>query len=515
MLTIILLILELNLFKNYFNPIYDVTVIRGFFLISNIIYLTVLPLLLVSLISINHIPKIIRSVSLMTLSTMLALIYQFYIFLLCYRFRGGYTFDWAFFWHHRENALSTVSNTFGPSIWLFIVLLFLAVLRFAFLIFTDFSRRFTESKPTTKKRFSMSLVVLLIVNAVTLAVSPAGVQGELASFLNKNLNDIENIKTCYQNHYLGYLQQKIEYKPNISANSNSELLGKRIFFIHLESVNGFLVKPEITPQLIHYSQYGIFFPRLYNNSIQTIRAQENILCGLPPSISQTIVQTLAPDQIRQLDCLPSILEQFGYKTLFFKCDNIKFARTDEFMTGLGFDELHYRDITQPNDPELHWGYREDIYFERVIEYIEKNYPDEKLMVYVAASATNHVPFKMQDERYQDKIPFPQPKDHMEKQANTTFIQDTYMGDLLNKLLAKYGDDSSFVVFGDHAWPLGLHPGNTHNELMAYEENFVAPLLFIPPENQRDKYRISRTVNKRYSQMDILPTINELLGVTDC
>ena len=514
LLTLLFSILELKLFKSYFHPIHDVTLIRGLFLLPNILYLTILPLLLISLISIRHIPQSVRLFSLIALSTMVTLLYQFYIFLLCYRFRGGYTFDWTFFWHHRENAFSTLYNTFGLSIWLFFLFSFLALLRFTSLVFTDFSRRFEESKPKTKKRFRLGLVVLMIVNVATLTVSPDRVQGELVSFLNKNLNGAQKIKTCYQKHYLGYLQQKIEQEPDISPDANSELLGKRIFFIHLESVNGFLVKPEITPELIHYSQYGIFFPRLYNNSIQTIRAQENILCGLPPSISQTIVQTLTPDQIRELDCLPSVLEQFGYKTLFFKCDNIKFARTDEFMTGLGFDELHYHDITQPNDPELRWGYREDVYFKRVIEYIEKNHPDEKLMTYIAVSATNHVPFTIQDGRYQENVPFPEPKNHMERQTNTTFIQDAYFGELMENLLANYGDDSFFVVFGDHAWPLGLHPGNIHNELMAYEENFAAPMLIIPPENQREKYRINTIVNKKYSQMDILPTINKLIGVTD-
>ena len=61
-----------------------------------------------------------------------------------------------------------------------------------------------------------------------------------------------------------------------------------------------------------------------------------------------------------------------------------------------------------------WGYREDSFFTRVDEYLQKHYTSEKLFIFITASATNHTPFKVHDGRLLDKIPYPNPKKFAER-----------------------------------------------------------------------------------------------------
>jgi len=200
------------------------------------------------------------------------------------------------------------------------------------------------------------------------------------------------------------------------------------------------------------------------------------------------------------------------KTLFFKDDNLEFSHSGDFMLALGFDEVHNQDIMQPNDPELEWGFREDIFYQRVLEYLQKKYQDQKVFVYIAISATNHIPFEISDPKYQSAIPFIQPKSFKEKIANTTFVQDAYLGRFFDLLPKNYFTNSSFFIFSDHSWPIGIKPNNIFNERGYYEENFLTFLTFIPPENKADFYQTNKVVKSRYGQMDFLPTIFSILGI---
>ena len=65
---------------------------------------------------------------------------------------------------------------------------------------------------------------------------------------------------------------------------------KNIVFVQLESVNSFLVNEQITPRFLEIARKGIFFPKFYANSVQTILGQENLLCGLPTSFDSTLVK---------------------------------------------------------------------------------------------------------------------------------------------------------------------------------------------------------------------------------
>jgi phosphoglycerol transferase MdoB-like AlkP superfamily enzyme len=236
---------------------------------------------------------------------------------------------------------------------------------------------------------------------------------------------------------------------------------------------------------------------------------------LLPALRENIAQS--KDLAAGLICLPQIFKQYGFKTLYFQSyPDFTFANRDVFMKLLGFDALHSEDIMKPEDKLLPWGYAEDVFLSRVLEYLTR-YAGQKLFVYITLSATNHYPFSSEGVRQLhpqvlDMLPYRKPKTFEESIADTTFLQDQVFGGMYKRYKETYAPNSNMFVFGDHSWPIGIHPGNIANANLAFEENFVSTLAFFPATKNRDRFRIGKRVQRIYSHLDLLPTVLDMYGI---
>jgi arylsulfatase A-like enzyme len=183
-----------------------------------------------------------------------------------------------------------------------------------------------------------------------------------------------------------------------------------------------------------------------------------------------------------------------------------------FAESIGFEKVLADDIVQPGDVKFDWGYREDVFYHRVYEYLQKYHGNDKLFVFIDTGATNHTPFEILDDELLDKIPFPKPKKFEEHLSNTTFVQDGYFGYFYDLFREHYASRGSMVVASDHSWPIPIHKNNIFNERGAYEENFRIPMLFVPPSSRREQFATGTIVTQRFSQMDIFPTVLNLIGL---
>ena len=68
-----------------------------------------------------------------------------------------------------------------------------------------------------------------------------------------------------------------------------------------------------------------------------------------------------------------------------------------------------------------------------------------------------------------------------------------------------------MAVSDHSWPIPIHQNNIYNERGAWEENFLISLLFVPPGGD-GRFAAGAEVPERFSQMDLLPTVLDLLGM---
>jgi hypothetical protein len=104
---------------------------------------------------------------------------------------------------------------------------------------------------------------------------------------------------------------------------------------------------------------------------------------------------------------------------------------------------------------------------------------------------------------------------MERIANGTYLQDYFFGRMYDEFFSpQYAKNSHLLVFGDHSFPIEIHPGNRYNLNGAFQENFVTSMAFLPAEQvvTREGYRVGTAVASLRSLLDIVPTVLETYGV---
>jgi len=321
-----------------------------------------------------------------------------------------------------------------------------------------------------------------------------------------------SVPKYYRTLYNQIIETSSRIKPDILKQAKKIILKDlpshldNIIFIQIESLNGFLVSDKLTPTFLEIARKGIFFPKFYSNSVMTILGQENILCGLPTSLDTTLVKS---GMDKKVLCFPEIFKEAGYKTYFMKTFSLKFAKTGKFMKNLKFDYIGAEEIMKDGDPVYDWGFREDVFFKRAFDKIRESKDNKRNLIFLEIGPTNHTPFRTPDD-FENDIPYPMPKNHKERISNTTFIQDQHLETAWEELNKTFPEGNyTLFVLSDHSWPIGIHKGNEHNEKGAFEENFITSMAMVVGNNYELK---TKKVEQKYSHMDFMPTLAELLGI---
>jgi hypothetical protein len=415
-------------------------------------------------------------------------------------------FDFYFFWYNISVALSVLWKLYSP--WL-IVLAF-SITAFVYIQKLAFAPLLKMIGRLPGKTW-MVMGGLAILSILCQIATITKVRGSATGFLYANFLSDRHLKDEYyalHNKHISTLQTK---KPARGAHVDPSILGDTIIFVQQESLNDLLVSPQITPKILNAAKDGFMFRKMYGNSIQSERGYECILCGIPPSTEGDLVNDYSEEAIKRLPCLPRIFKDLGYRPLLFYSGNPN-PRVTRLFELIGFEKILADDIMKPGDVQYAWGWKEDTFFQRVDEYLQTHYKNEKLFIFITASASNHTPFKVLDPKLVHKIPFPNPTTFQERLSNTTFVQDTYLGSLYEMFKKHYAQRGSLLAVSDHSWPFPIHKHNIYNERGAFEENFLISMMLIPPETRKNEFSIRSTITQRFSQMDIVPTVLDLIGM---
>jgi len=289
---------------------------------------------------------------------------------------------------------------------------------------------------------------------------------------------------------------------------------ENIILLHVESWNSKAVNGDVlidnelyqkpmAPVYLEYSNRGLYFPEFYGNSMQTIRSQENTLCGIANNLGEHYSKR---EEAFNFKCLPKIFSENGFKTYFFKADDITFHGTKNFMEKIGFDVVINKEIMKEGDTEHYWGYQDDIFYQRIFEFLEKESLQKKF-IYIAVSTLVHEPYYTKEElSFLDE--FDNPKNTYELYANCMKEED-YMLKAFFRYYDKYlAENTHLFIFGDTSVPVGINDGNVNTHRNIYDDNFLTTLLYIPPNKSDINPKI---ITKRYSQINLFHTIVELFA----
>jgi arylsulfatase A-like enzyme len=414
-------------------------------------------------------------------------------------------FDFNYFLQNISVAWSVLWKLFA----LWLVVIFLSLILFALLQPVIFDPAVKLLKKSSWK-LGLTLGVAITISFFCQCLTLESIRGSATGFLYAGLFSDQQLRGEYRNLYENHLRELQANGVRGAERGDASRFGDMVIMVQQESLNGLLVGPKVTPQLLRAAENGILFSELYGNSIQSQRGYECILCGVPPNIGGQLVEEFPFEDVEKIGCLPRQFKALGYQPIAFYGGDPN-PRTTRLLEAIGFERIFADDIMQPDDVMYEWGYREDIWFTRINDYITTHFKTGKYFIFITASATNHTPFKVLDPRFHDKIPYTDPKNFEENLSNTTYVQDSYFGLLFDLYRESYSDRATLIAVSDHSWPIPIHKHNIYNERGAFEENFRIAMLFIPPSSSRE-FAVGTTAAQRFSQMDILPTFLELAGV---
>ena len=438
------------------------------------------------------------------LAIVLSLYYALNGILLFYNVIRGFPFDFYLLWYNLHDAIDTLRAIFGYFDLLLVFAVLFVVLHFRGLI------KIFDSLQWCLTRSASAFLTAAVFTCVT---SHVLLGNEIINGVLPLFSDTSEVERLYERYYHDSLKQN---KLNQALPMPSELR-ENLFIIQLESINAKLVNETITPRWARLAaEKGVMFPAIQGVAVLTMRAQETILCSILPALGLNTASSAALTD--GLVCLPRLLQRLGYRNLFFHSfPDIHSSNAELFMKRIGFDERHASDIMKPGDTLLDWGYAEDIFYQRVFEYLER-YRGKKLFVYIAVSSTNHYPFSYPESAianvdFRKKLPFRNATTLAERIANTTFLQDEMFGAMYDKWFKpRYAEDSHMIVLGDHSWPIENRINAKSNDQGAFQDNFLTSMALLPARGVKDRFSVGARVDGLFSQLDFMPTIADLFGV---
>lgn len=369
------------------------------------------------------------------------------------------------------------------------------------------------SVPFPRRRLSSPLylagICLVTYALISFSSLPGGVSGGVAdesfardTFVNVAMSEIEAAGD----------------KPKVDAEAiraglptDTELVEtdgtqrKNVVMIVLESTRAQSVTPynpdlDTTPYLDDLSKQSLFAEEAYAVVPHTTNALTASICGIvPPDRKDT--ESLG-DEIPGR-CLPQLLSEQGYNSAFIQSPTENFERRPQVASNMGFqDFLSEEDFdTEGFQRANYFGYEDDVLLEPSRRWLEENADDGPFMVTYNTITPHHqylAPDTYGREEFsEDEI--------VDDYQNSVRYMDFFVKNLISqyKEMGLY-DNTIFVIQGDHGEGFGEHGRYQHDNVL-WNEGIQIPLMVLDPSRE------ARNVQPPASELDILPTVADLLG----
>jgi len=283
---------------------------------------------------------------------------------------------------------------------------------------------------------------------------------------------------------------------------------RNVVLIHLESTRAAATTPynsdlKTTPFLDELTKSSLLAERDYTVVPHTSKAVPSLNCGIEPHLVSTTTEA-EPGGI-PVPCLPSLLNDQGYNTIFFQSSTEDFENFRGLATNFGYKEYYPLETMDVGDAAKtnYFGYEDDIMLKPSEEWL-KEHKDQPFMAEYLLG-TGHHDYQCLGTRYGSEN-FSE-DDLLNHYLNCMRLQDIFVKNLFDqyKELGLY-DNTIFVIYGDHGEGFGEHGLFQHNDAI-YEEGLKVPLIIHAPgwfENGQQVQGLS-------NHTDILPTVLEMLG----
>lgn len=246
----------------------------------------------------------------------------------------------------------------------------------------------------------------------------------------------------------------------------------------------------ITPRLDALAKEGLNFTHFFATGTRTVRGLEALSLGIPPAPGQAVVRR--PNN-QHLATLGELLKPQGVTPYFFYGGYGYFDNMNAYFEGNSYQVIDRTDIPKQDVMfENVWGVADEVLFTHVLRTLGKKHADGSPFFAHIMTTSNHRPYTYPDGRID--IPSPGGRDGAVKYT------DYAIGQFLDQARSQsWFKDTLFIITADHCASVA---GKSKLPVAGYH----IPLIFYAPGLIKPD-----TFDTRVSQIDLAPTIVELLG----
>ncbi len=292
---------------------------------------------------------------------------------------------------------------------------------------------------------------------------------------------------------------------------------RNVVLVHLEATRARSATPynedlRTMPFLNELAKSSLLAERAYVGSVpRSTLSNVAVNCGIgpPPWLGPEYHPGGVPAR-----CLPALLKDQGYRTVFFSSNMDSFG--DIATNNFGYEEVfappgestptQYWDQTMDTlsfAQTSYFNYEEDIMLGPSERWLREHGDEPFVAEYL--TGTGHDEYQCLDTRYGSE--YFSEYELLNRYLNCLRLQDIFLRNLFDQYekLGLY-ENTIFVFFGDHGEGLGEHGRFQHGDTI-YEEGLRIPLIIHAP-GWFENGELARGLS---SHIDVLPTVVEMLG----
>lgn len=326
--------------------------------------------------------------------------------------------------------------------------------------------------------------------------------------LMDNRDAFKIIKNDLKDSSSRFLQNNFSIERKIES-SVTTVQRPNVIMITMESFSADFMKTfgnsqGITPVLDSLANESVLFTNMYSTGTRTVRGMEALSLAIPPTPGNSIVRRKNNDH---LTTVGSIFSHQGYDTSFFYGGDGYFDNMNKYFGDNGYaiidrnrnafaKENYHAPRTSIDDRnvtfENAWGICDEDLYNEVIRKSDEQYKTGKPFYDFVITTSNHRPFTYPD----GKIDIPSGSGREGAVKYTDYAIGAFLKKIKNKPWYK---NTVIVIVADHC---ASSAGKNEIDISKYH----IPALIV---NLQD--RQSLKINKMCSQIDLYPTLFNLLG----
>lgn len=247
---------------------------------------------------------------------------------------------------------------------------------------------------------------------------------------------------------------------------------------------------EITPYLNDLKNRSYYFNNFYSAGTHTNHGILATLYGLPSLFDRNMMKNV---DIPLCQGLPDILEEQGYRTMFFMTHEAQYDNMNAFLLENGITEI-YSQENYPRDKRRNsFGVADDFLLEYGLNKITEKAKDGKPFFATMLTVSNHPPYIVPDE-FKDVSKDPQ-------YQIVAFADNAIRQFMEGASKEDWYKNTLFVLLGDHGKIVG---SQTYEMPLSY--NHIPFIIYSPAFDDAPRW-----FRQLGGQVDVFPTVMGLLN----